>query len=85
MKRYRSLQDQKIASFSIEARAGGYHIYEDIWSAVVSEEFPCKKEVDNTFDPFAVTVMRGDTVIGHVPRKISSICSLFLRRGLNHL
>ena len=24
--------------------------------------------------------MRGDSIIGHVPRKISSICSLFLHR-----
>lgn len=59
----------------------GYHVYKDIWTAVVGEEFPCKRETSNTFDPFAVAVMRGDTtVIGHVPRKISSICSLFLRR-----
>ena len=41
---------------------------------------PCKREAVNTFDPFAVT--RGDTntVIGHVPRTISSVCSLFLRK-----
>lgn len=59
----------------------GYHVYKGIWTAVVGEEFPCKRETGNTFDPFAVAVMRGPTtVIGHVPRKISSICSLFLRR-----
>lgn len=46
----------------------------------MGEEFPCKREMSNSFDPFAVAVMRGDTVIGHVPRKISSVCSLFLRR-----
>ena len=59
----------------------GYHVYKDIWTAVVGEEFPCKRETGNTFDPFAVAVMRGDTiVISHIPRKISSIWSLFLRR-----
>ena len=67
-----------MASFSVEAMVRGYHIYEDIWTAVVGEEFLCKREISNTFDPFTVAVMRGDTVIGHVPRKIS-ICSLFLR------
>ena len=71
----------KMASFSVEAMVRGYHIYKDIWTAVVGEEFPCKRETGNTFDLFAVAVMRGDTiVIGHVPRKISFICSLFLRR-----
>ena len=69
-----------MASFSIEAMVRGYHAYKDIWTAVVGKESPCKQEVGNMFDPFAIAVMRGDTVIGHVPRKISFICSLSLRR-----
>ena len=69
-----------MASFSVDAMVRGYHVYRDIWTAAEGEEFPCKREVVNAFDPFAVAVMRGDTVIGHVPRKISSICSLFLRK-----
>ena len=59
----------------------GYHVYKDIWTAVDGEEFRCRQEGRNQFDPFAVAVMRGGTVIGHVPRKILSVCSLFLRRG----
>ena len=69
-----------MASFSVEAMVRGYHVYKDIWTAVVGEEFPCKREDGNRVDPFAVAVMRGDAVIGHVPRKISSVCSLYLRR-----
>ena len=42
----------KMASFSVEAMVRGYHVYQDIWTAVVSEEFPCKREADNTFDLF---------------------------------
>ena len=70
-----------MASFSVEAVVRGYHVYKDIWTAVIDEEFPCKREDGNRVDPFAVAVRRGDDVIGHVPRKISSICSLYLRRG----
>ena len=56
----------------------GYHVYnKDIWDAVVREEFPCKCEDGNRVDPFIVAVVRGDTVMGHVPRKILSICSLY--------
>ena len=33
-----------MASFSVEAMVRGYHIYKDIWAAVVGEEFPCKRE-----------------------------------------
>ena len=57
---------------------------ENIWTAVVGEEFPCMRERGNTFDPFVVPVMKDDTVIGHVPSKISSICALFLRRKIWH-
>jgi len=66
-----------MASFEIEAMVRGYHIYEDVWSAVIL----CKREDGNRFDPFAVAVCNGDIVIGHVPTKISSICSRYIRRG----
>ena len=69
-----------MSSFSVESMVRVYHVYKDIWDAVVGEEFPCKREDGNRVDPFAVAVVRGDTVIDHVPRKISSICSLYLRR-----
>ena len=58
----------------------GYHAYKDIWTAVVGEELPCQREVSNWVDVFAVAVMRGETVVGHVPKKISSVCSLYLRQ-----
>ena len=29
----------------------------------------------------AVYVMRHGTIIGHIPQRISHVCSLFLRRG----
>ena len=69
-----------MSSFSVESMVRGYHVYKDIWDAVVGEEFPCKRKDGNRVDPFAVAVVRGNTVIGHNPRKISSICSLYLRR-----
>ena len=60
----------------------GYHIYKDICTVVVGEEFQCWREGRNKFAPFAVAVMRGGgTVIGHIPRKISSISFLFLHQG----
>jgi len=52
-----------MASFEIEAMVRGYHIYKDVWSAVIDEEFPCKREDGNRF----VAVCNGDIVIVHVP------------------
>ena len=50
-----------MASFSVEAMVRRYHVYQDIRTAVVDEEFPCKRKAGNMFDPFAVAVMNGDT------------------------
>lgn len=41
----------------VEAMVCGYHIYEVIWDATVSEELPCSRRLDNHQDPFAVAVL----------------------------
>ena len=65
----------------IEAMVRGYHVYKEIWCAAVGEELSCMREVENYRDPFAVAVVRSGVIVGHVPRRISSVCSMFLRRG----
>ena len=59
----------------------GYHVYHDIWEAAVGQTLPCQRETGNPHNPYAVSVMEGSTVIGHLLRAISSVCSLFLRRN----
>ena len=44
----------------------------------VKGSIDCRRETHNFHDRFAVTVIK---VVGHVPTKISTICSLFLRSG----
>ena len=59
----------------------GYHVYNAVWEAVVGDELECRRETSNRVDRYAVVVVKDDTVVGHVPQKISYLCSLFLRRG----
>ena len=59
----------------------GYHIYKDIWPAPIGENLRCERESFNPADPYAVATLRGEVVVGHVPRIISAACSAFLRRG----
>ena len=56
-------------------------MYQENWSATVGEELVCQRETGNIRDAFAVSVIRASEVVGHIPRKISCICSVFLRRG----
>ena len=67
-------------SHTIESMVRGYHVYGEIWLAAVGEELSCMSEVKNSRNLFAVAVMKSG-VVGHVPRKISSVCSMFLRWG----
>ena len=53
----------------------------DFWTPLINEVFVCAQENENSQDPYAVAVKKGSLVVGHVSRKISAVCSLFLRTG----
>ena len=68
--------------FSVQAMVRGYHYYKAIWEAAIDGEvLSCEREVGNVHDTFAVSVKKDGIVVGHCPRKISSLCSIFIRRG----
>ncbi len=45
----------------------GYHVYQGVWAPTIGEKLPCRKENGNTQDPYAVAVLDGVKVVGHVP------------------
>ena len=67
--------------FQKETCVQGYHVYESIWVAAIGEEIQCQQELSNTVDRYTVAIIRDGAVVGHVPRKISRLCSLFLRHA----
>ena len=72
--------------FSIESMIRGYHEYKSILSdPTLGEELECKREPGNPHDTHAIAVIKsisGSRVtVGHLPRTISPICSIFIRRG----
>ena len=74
-------RESKMPSFSVSSSVRGYHVYKDIWEATEGEVLPCTRELHNLRDPFAVAIMREGVIVGHVPKKISAVCSSFLRRS----
>ena len=66
-----------MATFSFDSVVRGYHVYKDIWAAVHGETLLCRRETSNGHDPFAVAVVRGGVIVGHVPRRFSAVFSLF--------
>lgn len=68
-------------SVTIESSVCGYHYYQDIWNPAIGEQFECAQDVGNPHDRYAVAILKERVVVGHVPRKISTLCYLFLRKG----
>ena len=73
-------------NFVVDSAIRGYHIYKDICpNPLVEEQLQCKREVGNSHDLMSIAVKKPidgeSTIVGHVPRRISPLCSIFIRRG----
>ena len=53
----------------------------DMWNPPVGEKVNCEHEGRNPEDPYTVTLRKDGVIVGHVPRTISCICTIFLRQG----
>ena len=60
----------------------GYHVYNETWTVVLGEDLLTERELHNVADCYAIAVKKhsGETV-GHLPRKISRLCSMFIYQG----
>ena len=76
-----SREKLKMPVFALSSMVRGYHVYKVIWDADEGEILDCVRETTNHHDPYAVAVSKNGIAVGHVPRKISPLCSLFIRRG----
>jgi len=75
-----------LLSFVIESQIRGYHEYKATWkNPALGEILSCHREPGNAHDTHAVAVKKVISndlkVVGHVPRRISTICSCFLNLG----
>ena len=70
-------------AFIVQKAVRGFHVYQCIWDAANDGEIlPCEREVGNSDHPSdAVAIKKGATTLEHVPRKTSTVCCIFLRRG----
>ena len=70
----------KMEELTKESCIRGYHIYKYTWEPVIGENLACEHERNNGNDRYAVAVKK-NIIVGHMPKKISRISSLFLKRG----
>ena len=61
---------------AVDSCIRGHHVFKSIWTPTMGEQL----EIGNIKGLYAVAVFRDRTIVGHVPRKISAACALFLQR-----
>ena len=77
-------QDSDAPSFVVkESVVRGHHIYKVVWTPVIGELLPLRAEDNNEHDNHAVAVVKGDCVVGHIPRSISRVAWFFMTHGGN--
>ena len=53
---------KSMETFQKESCVRGYHIYRELWDAVVGEELECQREHGNATDMNAVAVIKDSTI-----------------------
>ena len=46
----------------------GHHVYKNVWTPTLEDELECRREGDNDFDQYPVSMLRKGVVVGHLPR-----------------
>ena len=67
--------------FEFSSVIRGHHVYKDIFTPTIGKILQSRREPDNSYDSFAIAIIENDTIVGHVPRNISVLCDLFLKKG----
>ena len=80
------IMETHVVESCAESCVCGFHVYQDVWIPTTGERLSCQMSVEdsNAFDLYTVAIKKSASVIGHVPRKISTACSLFYREEKEH-
>ena len=72
-------------SFEVQSYVRGHHIYQSVWKPRIGQSLQCEHEQGNLKGPYAIAILdntcRYIKTVGHLLRKISAACSVFLRKG----
>ena len=66
---------------AVDSCVRGFQVYSDRWTPALGEILVCEIEDGNASNSYTVAIKKGSEIIGHVPRKISAACHLFLGFG----
>ena len=62
------LDDNIYSSFKMDSHIKGYHDYKDIWTPSPNEMLKAVPEPTNVVDKYAVCVLIGEVIVGHLKK-----------------
>ena len=60
-------------SLQLDSCIRGHHVYKTTWTPSLGESLSLKSESGNSHDRFAISVLKDEHIVGHVPREVSQI------------
>ena len=78
MLRFECMQAMEF-SFQMESVIRGHHASKTVWTPFVGEVLSLSLESGNAHDRFAVSIVKNDAVVGHVPRELSQVFFHFMQ------
>ena len=82
--RAQSLKYRIAYHIEFEAAIGGHHIYKDVWQPTIGMKLLCQpdpREEAIQYDKNVFCSNEKGTLVGHIPIKLSSLMTYFLRAG----
>ena len=73
--------DISVKSFEFTASVRGFHVCRDICLPYINQTLKCLHELGNAYDVFAIKCIKGNMIVGHLPREISRPTKYLLDRG----
>ena len=70
-----------IADHKWESAIRGNHVYKAIWTPEIGEILKCKQERGNSKDLYAFSVIKDDTIVGHISCEKSFVVQYFLEHN----
>ena len=68
-------------SWSTSSVVRGHHVYKNVWTPSIGERLQLRRQDDNNYDDHAMSVMKAETIVGHVPREMSRTFWHFIMHG----
>ena len=59
----------------------GHHVYQHVWTPEIGEKLDCRHDRNNKYDSRAIGVYHNATLVGHVPRELTTLFFRHLQGG----